>query len=328
MPNSHYTLGVFIYMKKLTIILFLIWNTVSFSQEKKLFLKEEIIINPQIKGSLYNPLKTNRKTNLVILIAGSGPTNRDGNQLGSYNNSLKFLAEELSKKDLAVFSYDKRIIADIIAGRKDNKNLVFDDFVNDAKEVISYFINLKKYNKIIIAGHSEGSLIGILVSKKVAVDGLISIAGPGKSIDVIIEEQITKQMPFLKSELHEGFQKLKTGKTFKLESENPTIKQFFKEDGQPYLISWIKYEPEVEIKNLKIPVLIINGTKDIQVSVENANILKKSNPSAKICIIENMNHIFKEIKGEEKENLASYSDPKLPIMNELVACIYKFIKTM
>src|SRR4029078_10345086 len=101
----------------------------------------------------------NKKKDLVILIAGSGPTDRDGNQYGVENNSLKYTAQELTKNGISVFSYDKRIIAQMATGTIDERSLSFDDLITDAKTVMTFFKDQKKYDHIIIAGHSEGSLI-------------------------------------------------------------------------------------------------------------------------------------------------------------------------
>lgn len=94
------------------------------------------------------------------------------------------------------------------------------------------------------------------------------------------------------------------------------------------MISWIKYNPQDEIKKLKIPVLIINGTKDLQVKISEAELLKQAKPDAKLEIIENMNHIFKEVKGDDTQNLATYTNPNLPIMNEMVSKILLFTKSI
>ena len=145
-------------MKKLLLVFLTLFSAFCYSQAEtpiKSFNKEEISINPLMKGSLYSPLKQNKKTNLVILIAGSGPTDRDGNQKGLTNNSLKYLPEELAKNDIATFSYDKRIIAQMKAGTVNEATLTFNDFITDATTVLLFFKNQKKYNKIIIAGHSN-----------------------------------------------------------------------------------------------------------------------------------------------------------------------------
>ena len=113
--------------------------TLTFSQEKKTFKTEDLNITSLIDGTLYTPDNASNKTKLVILIAGSGPTDRNGNQKGVANNSLKFLSEGLVKNDIAVFNYDKRLFSQIKSGTLDEKTLRFDDFISDATDVITYF---------------------------------------------------------------------------------------------------------------------------------------------------------------------------------------------
>ena len=291
----------------------------------KSFNKEEIAVNSLINGSLYSPLKQNKKTNLVILIAGSGPTDRDGNQKGLANNSLKYVSEELAKNDIAVFSYDKRIIAQMKSGTVNEATLTFNDFITDATSVLLFFKNKKKYNKIVIAGHSEGSLIGMIAANEKA-DAFISLAGAGRTIDAVLVEQITKQAPFLKEETQKNLDILKRGKTFEL--KNPTLASIFRESIQPYMISWIQYNPQIEIAKLQMPVLIVNGTKDLQVAVSEAELLKKAKPEAELVLIENMNHIFKVINGDDTENMKSYSNPDVPIATKLTSTITTFVKSL
>jgi hypothetical protein len=308
-----------------TCLLLVVAIMTTYSQEKPSFKTEEININPLINGSLFSPLQTNSKTNLVILIAGSGPTDRNGNQSGMTNNSLKLLAEALAQKGIAVFSYDKRIIAQMKAKTINEKELSFDDFINDAKDVVRFFRNQKKYNKITIAGHSEGSLIGMVAALHDA-DAYISIAGAGRPIDFVLLDQIEKQAPFLKEEVKQGLELLKKGTTFEL--KNQMLASIFRESVQPYMISWIKYVPQDEIKKLHIPVLLLNGTKDLQVTASEAQLLKAAKPDASIAIIENMNHIFKEIKGDDTENQNSYANPELPVISELIGRITGFINSL
>ncbi|MFV8357321.1 alpha/beta hydrolase [Flavobacterium sp. XS1P32] len=313
-------------MKKILILLPLLFVTVGYSQTNtEIFKKEEISISTLLKGSLYTPLKNSKKETLVILIAGSGPTDRDGNQKNLINNSLKYLCEGLTQNDIAAFSYDKRMFAQFSQGTLNEATLSFEDFINDAKEVFTYFKNQKKYNKIIIAGHSEGSLLGMVAANNNA-DAFISIAGAGRSIDAVIVEQIEKQAPFLKEEVLKNFEILKSGKTFELKNE--MLASLFRTSVQPYMISWLKYNPQDEIKKLKIPTLLLNGTKDLQVSVSDAELLKKALPSAELMIIESMNHVFKEIKGDTTENMKSYNDPNLPISAQLLNTITRFIKAL
>ena len=310
-------------MKNALLTYLFLFSTIIFAQEKT-FKTEEISIDPMLNGTLYKPNKSSKKTNLVILIPGSGIPDRNGNQPGASNNSLKFLSEGLASKDIAVFAYDKRAIAQLKAGNISEKDVTFDDVIADVKQIIQYFKSKKEFNKIIISGHSEGSLVGMIASKDNA-DGYVSIAGAGRPIDEILEEQVVKQAPFLKTELRKNLDILKSGQTFKL--ENKMLSSLFRESVQPYLISWFKYDPRVEIKKLQIPVLIINGTKDLQVPESDAKLLHEAYPKSELVIIENMNHVFKEIK-EDSENMKSYNDLTLPVVPELIEKIATFAKKL
>jgi pimeloyl-ACP methyl ester carboxylesterase len=312
-------------MRKIFISLFIIVSTSSFSQVTAAFTKENITVNSLLNGSLYTPSQQSKKLNLVILIAGSGPTDRNGNQMGLANNSLKLLAEALANNGIAVYSYDKRIFAQMASGKLDEASLSFDNFIDDAKAVIQYFKNQKKYHNITVAGHSEGALIGMVAANGNA-DAYISIAGAGRPIDEVLLEQIEKQAPFLKEEVQKNLETLKNGTTFEL--KNQMLASLFRASVQPYMISWIKYNPQTEIKKLQIPTLLINGDKDIQVSVQDAQLLQQAKPEAQLKIIPNMNHVFKEIKGDDAENKAAYTNPDLPICMELSSIITTFIASL
>lgn len=296
----------------------------SYAQQQS-FAVEELQVNELLKGDLYSPAKSQpQKTTLIILIAGSGPTNRNGNQLKGRNNSLKYLAEDLCKDNYAVFTYDKRVIAQIIAGTVNEKEMRFDDMITDAVTVFDYLKNKYHYSKILFAGHSEGSLIGMIAAQKTKADAFISLAGPGRPIDEILVEQITRQTPALKEELVQSFAALKKGET--IEIKKPLLASILRESVQPYMKSWMQYNPQTEISKLKVPVLIINGDKDLQVRVLDAELLQKSKPGATLNIIPNMNHVFKNITGDEAENLASYSDPDTRNTPELSEKINLFLK--
>lgn len=276
-----------------------------------------------INGTLLTP-NSSEKNELVILIPGSGPTDRDGNNVAMKNNSLKFLAEGLASNNITTYRFDKSVLSYTKDDKEKIDSLTFDIFIEEAKSIIHYFKLTNNYSKIIIAGHSQGSLVGMLASEN-NIDRFISIAGAGRSIDEILVEQIEKQSPFLKDETVQILSELKQGNT--VEECNPMLNSLFNKTVQPFLISWIKFNPQEEIKKLTIPVLIINGTNDIQVNISDAKLLHLANPTSKLKLIENMNHLFKEIKGDINENMNSYTNPDLPIMETLITSIVEFIKT-
>lgn len=309
-------------MKKLFLLILSLFTAATFSQENK-FTTEEVAVNSVLNGTLYKPENASKKTKLIILIAGSGLPDRNGNQVGAKNNSLKFLAEGLVKKNYAVYSFDKRPIAELNQGTFKEKEMNIDILISDVKDIVTYFKSKKQFGKIIIAGHSEGSLIGMNAAKGNA-DAFISLAGAGRPIDKVIVEQIAKRAPMLKEETQNYFELLRKGETF--EVKNQALASIFRPSVQPYMMSWLHHNPQEEIKALQIPILIINGTKDVQVPVEDANSLHKASPKSELAIIENMNHIFKEVKGDDAENLKTYSNADLPVMPELVERMASFLQ--
>jgi len=300
------------------ILLFFI-SLEAFSQEKN-YDSLQVSIDPEVQGTLLSPKGENQPP-LAILIAGSGPTDRDGNQALFKNNSLKYLAEGLAQKGIATFRYDKRVIAQINKATVQEEKMTFEDEVNDALLVVNHFKD--KYKKIILIGHSEGALIGLLVAQKVVVSKFVSISGAGNSSATLIEEQIGKNAPQLKEESQKIISQLRKGEL--VENISPYLAPVFRKSVQPYLISWFKYEPTKEITKLQIPILIVQGTNDLQVEDKEAQLLKEAQPKAQLLLIEGMNHVLKKVKTLE-ENQQSYLNPDLPISGELVEGIASFIK--
>ena len=300
------------------ILLFFI-SLEAFSQEKN-YDSLQVSIDPEVQGTLLSPKGENQPP-LAILIAGSGPTDRDGNQAQLKNNSLKYLAEGLAQKGIATFRYDKRVIAQINNATVQEEKMTFEDEVNDALLVVNHFKD--KYKKIILIGHSEGALIGLLVAQKVVVSKFVSISGAGNSSATLIEEQIGKNAPQLKEESQKIISQLRKGEL--VDNISPYLAPVFRKSVQPYLISWFKYEPAKEITKLQIPILIVQGTNDLQVEDKEAQLLKEAQPKAQLLLIEGMNHVLKKVKTLE-ENQQSYLNPDLPISGELVEGIASFIK--
>lgn len=284
--------------------------------------EKEIAINKLIDGTLLKP-ENSTKPNLAILIAGSGPTNRNGNQNFLMNNTLKKLATGLFNNGIASFRYDKRIVKQIRKGKVD-PNITFKDFVTDAVAVITYFKNTNNYNKIYIIGHSQGSLVGLIASNQITTDGFISLAGAGQPIDAVIKEQINKTAPMFNADTEVILKTLKSGKT--TDNYPEALASIFNKEVQPFMISWIAYNPIEELKKLTIPALIINGTKDLQVSEKEAHLLKEAYPTAQLELIENMNHVLVTVTGDDLENAKTYNNPNIPLSEGLINIISNFIK--
>ncbi|MGN7783973.1 alpha/beta hydrolase family protein [Niabella sp. 22666] len=275
-------------------------------------------------GSLIVPVNRN-KFDLVILQAGSGPTDRKGNNpLGVNANSYWMLAHELVKNNIASLLIDKRGIAASKNAGKDESKLVFDDFIKDLEDWATLLKKDKRVQKLVLAGHSEGSLIAMVAAQKVKVSKYISIAGPAKSIDQIINWQLEQQAPILAPAADSLFKRLKKGE--KIDSIPPLLSSLFRPSIQPYMVSWMKYSPCAEIKKVKVPVLIVQGSQDYQVQQSEGEELYACNPRAGFSIIPGMNHVLKKSPGNFAEDRATYTQPALPIVPQLVADIVTFIK--
>lgn len=274
-----------------------------------------------LAGTLLTPDK-NASNIAALIIAGSGPTDRNGNNSVMKNDSLKLLAQALADKGIATLRYDKRGIGQSAKAGIAEDKLRFEHYIDDARNWIS-FLKTQQFQKIVVIGHSEGSLIGMVASQLPSVDKFISLAGAGQPIDKVLRQQLAAQPPIVLQLSTPILDKLLQGQL--VEDVPLMLAALFRTSVQPYLISWFKYNPQREIAKLNKPVLIVQGTTDIQVAVEEAEMLQKAKPDASLKIIEDMNHIFKLAPMERSANIATYSQPNLPIIEALPEVLVAFI---
>ncbi len=307
-------------MTRFKLLLLLIFAlNLGYTQEKE-FNSAIVKVNKYVEGSLVTPY-SDQEVPLVIFIMDAGAINRDGNDRMSKNDTFKQLAYELAKSGIATYRYDKRLFKMDGLGIKEHE-ISFDHYIEDVKSIVNYFNKNKNYNKIIIAGHGQGSLIGMIAAQNKA-DAFISIAGNAKSIDEVIVEQIAKQAPGLDKSAAIAFKQLK--ESGRATGYEPALESIFRYNLQPFMRSWLQYDPSYEISQLEIPILIIHGDKDIQVELSQAEKLKESAPQAEYLIVNNMNHILKEIKADRLENQKSYNESWRKIMPEVLNGIANFV---
>ena len=281
----------------------------------------------KLHGTLELPARAAGPYPVVLIISGSGPTDRDGNSAGlpGPNNSLKYLAEGLAAEGIASLRYDKRGIAASVAAGKPEAEARFDDYIEDAVLWGQRLRDDKRFSALVVAGHSEGSLIGMVAARRLGADGFVSVAGAGRRIDVVMLEQFKPQFP---PELYDQtaavLKSLAEGKT--VADFPPNLAPLFRPSVQPYLISWMKYDPAAEVARLKAPALIAQGTHDFQVKVEDAKALAAAKPDAKLLLVEGMNHVLKMTPAERQQQIGSYSDPALPVAPKFLAEVAAFVK--
>lgn len=298
----------------ITYITFVVFGVLASKAQVK---SEEIMINNQViqlPGTLTYTLE---KQPLLIWVHGSGGVNRDGNQ----PQYIKQFREAINKENLAFFSYDKRTANPNNVRFIQEDGIYFSDFVSDIKEVIHHFKNDKRFSKIILIGHSQGSLIAMLALDN--IDKYISLAGAGETIDKTLVRQITKQSHEFGKLTEQYINELMT--TGEIKEVNPNLMSLFAKQNQPFIKSWITVNPIEEIKKVAIPTLIINGDKDFQVLINDAENLHKAKPDAELVIIKNMNHVLKHIEKDE-DNMKSYMSSDFKISEELITTIVEFVK--
>ena len=286
-----------------------------------------------ISGSLRLPAAAG-KMPVAVIIAGSGPTNRDGNSrmLPGNNNAYKQLAEALAAQGIASVRYDKRGIGDSVAPGMKEADLRFEMYVDDAAAWIAKLRSDPRFSTITVIGHSEGSLIGMLAARRAKADAFVSVAGIARPAGQILRDQLRPQigkMAELWQQNETILASLEAGKTVDpLPSPFATVAglaALYRPSVQPYMISWLKYTPSAEIAKLSMPILILQGSTDIQVTPAEAQALKAAAPNARLVEIDGMNHVMKHVV-DAAQQAASYSDPALPIVPEVPSAIVSLIR--
>ena len=261
---------------------------------------------------------------IVLIIAGSGPTDRNGNALplGLDSDAYKLLAAELARRNVASLRYDKRGVGASASAVLAEQDLRFDTYVNDAADWLRKLRSDRRFTKIVVVGHSEGSLIGVLAAQRAPVDAFVSLEGAGRPIPVVLREQLKPKLtPSLYAQADTIITSLQNGKT--VANVPPDLAVLFRASVQPYLISWFKYEPAAEIAKLQVPITIVQGTADVQVAMVDAQALHNAAPSSRLVIVAGMNHVLKYLPDTSSSAaiLKGYEDPSLPIAPQVVDAV-------
>ncbi len=278
-----------------------------------------------LHGTLLIPVGATRPLPVALLIAGSGPTDRDGNSslLPGKNNSLAMLADALGQHGIATLRYDKRGIGASASAMGQESDLQFTTYVDDAVDWLEWLRADPRFSGRIVIGHSEGSLIGVLAAQRSPVSHVVSIAGAGRRISEVLDEQLSRMLtPELSADARRLMAELKAGRA--VESVPPQLVAIFRPSVQPYMISWLPIDPAREVGRLTVPVLVVQGTTDIQVNKADADRLANGHAHATLELIDGMNHVLKEVRDSSQQT-ASYSDPTLPLHPRLVESIANFV---
>jgi alpha-beta hydrolase superfamily lysophospholipase len=261
----------------------------------------------------------------LLLVAGSGPVDRNGNLPGLVNNSLWLLAEGLAERGIATLRTDKRGVGASHAAGMDEAALLLDTYVADTARWWHALAGDPSISRSGLLGHSEGALIATLAAKVVATNRLVLLAGAGVPAGPLILRQLAAGgVPAEQVADARGIiSRLLRGEAV---AEVPAaLAGLFRPSVQPYVASWLMQDPAAGLASLHCPVLIVQGTADLQSQVSDARLLAASRSDAALLLVPGMNHILKAPAEGRSANLAAYADPDLPLADGLVDGIARFV---
>lgn len=277
-----------------------------------------------LHGSLLLP-RSETPPPVVLIIAGSGPTDRDGNNpaVGRID-ILRQLALLLSRNGIASVRYDKRGVAESLAATPDERDLSVERYVADA---VAWSHRIKadpRFGPLILLGHSEGALIASLAAEAAGADGVIALAGSGRPLDQVLREQLAERLP--PAQLPASFALIDQLKSGRQSARIPApLQDSFRPSVQPYLISLLRQDPAAAFGTLKMPALIIQGRNDVQVGPADARALQAAKPDAQLALIDGMNHMLRISPPGIGQQRDAYTNPQLPLASVLGERIVAFV---
>jgi pimeloyl-ACP methyl ester carboxylesterase len=276
-----------------------------------------------LHGSLMLPA-AERPGPAVLLISGSGPTDRDGNSTipQIHPATMKLIAQGLAARGIPSLRVDKRGIGESAPAMGFEAELRFTTYVDDAVAWAHFLAGQPGVRCVVLAGHSEGALIATLAAERTPVCGLATLSGAGRPAKTVITEQLARVPEPDRSAALAALGDLAAGKTV----ANPPLPVLFRPSVQPYLISWLSIDPAKELARVSAPVTIVQGMNDLQVSVADARALAAASPRATLLLLDGVNHVLKPAPADPAANFATYGDPNLPLDGRVVPAIADLVK--
>lgn len=261
----------------------------------------------------------------VVIVAGSGPTDRNGNQAALPNNSLKMLAEGLARRGIASARYDKRFSGKTRLTGYGEKDIRFGHFTDDAVRWAQHLAKQPGMKQVGFIGHSQGGLVATLAATRLKSGHLVLLAAPGFNIADTLKRQFSKAIPTeqARKPLFAAIDRLQRGQ--RVPDYRGPAAGFFRPSLQPFLISWMAHDPATQLAAYPGKVLIVQGTRDLQIGRDAAARLKAAKPTAALVTIKGMNHVLKAPGPGRAANVAAYSNPDLPLAPGLIDAVARFL---
>lgn len=278
-----------------------------------------------LKGTM---ISAGANSPVVLILPGSGPTDRDGNSpLGVRASTYKLLAEGLAANSISSVRIDKRGLfasAGAVANANDVK---ISDYAADTHSWIATIRKSTAAPCVWVLGHSEGGLVALVAAQNSSdICGLLLVSAMGRPMDQVLREQLRAANAPLLDQADAAINSLKSGQRFDATKLHPALLPLFRPEVQGFLINEFSYDPTSLIASTRMPVLIMQGARDLQVSVTDAQLLAKAAPRATLKLLSNVNHVLKTVSSDARNaNVATYTDPGLPLADGVAKGIAEFI---
>ncbi len=264
----------------------------------------------------------------VLMIPGSGNVNRDAASpaAGFNGNDLRLLAQGLENAGIASLRIDKRCIGESALACPGEAKLTFESYVADAVAWARYLQSQPGVTCVVLLGHSEGALVAAMAADRLRTCGLVSISGAGRPLDQVIEEQIRNSGAgaTVMAKVAEIDAELRAGR--QVANVPPVLMSLYRPSVQPFVISEYAISPTAAIAAVRAPVLILQGTTDLQVSVTDAQALADAHPGSRLVLLDGVNHVLKAAPADRGANFATYADAGLPLAPGVLEPILAFVK--
>lgn len=261
----------------------------------------------------------------VLILGDAGPTDRDGNQPGWHNDGLKRLAAGLAECGVASLRPDKRGVGGSTAAGVDEETLRFDELADDG---VAWFALLRAQpgiGGVSLLGHGEGALVATMAARRAPATRLVLVAGAGRPGAEVLRARLATTFvasPALLRRADDTLARLQRGEG----DEFPAaLGAMFRGSIQPFLISWFRIDPVHELTATAMPVLVVQGTRDVQADGADARRLAGARPGVSLALVEGMNHVLRLAPADWAANVATYARPDAPLAPGLVARICDFL---
>ncbi|AWN49119.1 alpha/beta hydrolase [Methylobacterium terrae] len=267
---------------------------------------------------------------VVLIVPGSGPTDRDGNNPGGVAaGTYRLLADALGARGIASLRIDKRGMYGSRPAASDANAVTLGDYVDDVRAWIAAIRARDAAAPVWLLGHSEGGLVALAAAAGGMSDlaGLILAAVPGRPLGAVLREQLAANPAnaVIMDEALAILARLEGGE--RVEAVSPVLLSLFRPEVQGFLISLMRVDPAALIAEVRAPVLILQGERDLQVGRADAEALHRANPASRLALLPEANHVFKAVAPDDRAaNIAAYRDPGLPLAPGTVEAVAAVIE--